>query len=97
MLGPGPPLPPRLTPPCSPTQPRVTPPTHRPQVGDRCSECDDDHVDILQDRPFSFAPFNPSVGHDNYNAPYVRPGGGRAALRLQHCSVCLASVGAHTA
>ena len=40
-------------------------------MGDRCSECDDDHIDILQDRPFSFAPFNPAADGDNHNAPYV--------------------------
>mgnify|MGYP001811057928 CR=1 FL=1 len=53
--------------------PSLTPPPslHAPQVGDRCGECEDDHIDLLQDRPLSFAPFNPQVEHDNYNAPYV--------------------------
>lgn len=41
------------------------------QVGDRCGECEDDHIDLLQDRPLTFAPFNPAVQNDNYNAPYV--------------------------
>jgi hypothetical protein len=27
-------------------------------VGDRCGECDDEHVDVLLDRPFSFAPYD---------------------------------------
>lgn len=40
------------------------------QVGDRCGECEDDHIDLLQDRPLTFAPFNPNGG-DNYYAPYV--------------------------
>jgi hypothetical protein len=27
------------------------------KVGDRCAECEDDHIDLLQDRPLTFAPF----------------------------------------
>lgn len=30
------------------------------KVRDRCSECPDDHIDVLMDRPFSYAPFDPS-------------------------------------
>ncbi|KAI8462327.1 MAG: hypothetical protein J3K34DRAFT_194117 [Monoraphidium minutum] len=41
------------------------------KVGDRCAECEDDHIDLLQDRPLTFAPFNPAREADNYNAPYA--------------------------
>ncbi|GBF96386.1 hypothetical protein Rsub_09185 [Raphidocelis subcapitata] len=40
------------------------------KVGDRCGECEDDHIDLLQDRPLTFAPFKPDGG-DNYHAPYA--------------------------
>jgi hypothetical protein len=43
-------------------------------VGDRCAECEDEHLDIFQDRPFSFAPYSPSlstsVSEDKW-APWV--------------------------
>lgn len=48
------------------------------QVGDRCSECPDDSIDILMDRPFSYAPFNPRRKADNTYAPYVN---GKDGLR----------------
>lgn len=41
------------------------------QVGDRCSECPDDQIDILQDRPFTWAPFDPKAKKDNPNAVFV--------------------------
>ena len=44
--------------------------TFKGVVADRCSECEDDHIDLLQDRPLSFAPFNPDWG-DNYNVGLV--------------------------
>ncbi|KAI8469932.1 MAG: hypothetical protein J3K34DRAFT_521733 [Monoraphidium minutum] len=28
------------------------------RVGDRCGECEDDHVDVLLDRPFAYAPYD---------------------------------------
>lgn len=65
----------RDTAPLSPT------PTRMPQVGDRCSECDDDHLDILQDRPFSFAPFNPASDNENYNAPYANAKDGLRGIK----------------
>lgn len=45
--------------------------TFKAKVGDRCGECEDDHIDLLQDRPLTFAPFNPDASNDNPNAPYV--------------------------
>ncbi|KAI8464817.1 MAG: hypothetical protein J3K34DRAFT_439029 [Monoraphidium minutum] len=50
------------------------------KVGDRCSECEDDHIDLLQDRPLSFAPFDPKVENNNYNAPYVNAKDGLRGL-----------------
>lgn len=41
------------------------------QVGDRCGECPDDSIDILQDRPLTYAPFNPANPDDNTWAPYA--------------------------
>lgn len=41
------------------------------QVGDRCTECEDDHIDVLMDRPLSFAPFDPKRRSENQWAPYV--------------------------
>lgn len=38
------------------------------QVADMCSECDDDHVDILADRPYTYAPvdkWNPLAAYYN--------------------------------
>jgi hypothetical protein len=40
-------------------------------VADRCSECPDDQIDILQDRPFSWAPFDPKAPKNNPNAIFV--------------------------
>lgn len=60
--------------------------THHPharisrQVGDRCSECEDDHIDVLQDRPFSFAPFDPKRKQDIW-APYVNAKDGLRGFR----------------
>ena len=48
--------------------------TFKGVVRDRCSECDDDHIDLLQDRPLCFAPYDPrsnaSVHMDKW-APWV--------------------------
>ena len=38
------------------------------RVGDRCGECPDDSIDVLQDRPYSYAPNDHG---DNPNAPIV--------------------------
>ena len=38
------------------------------RVVDACSECEDDHIDVLTDRPFSYAPvnkFNPKAKYYN--------------------------------
>lgn len=51
------------------------------KVGDRCAECEDDHVDILQDRPFSWAPFDPKHAADNTWAPYVNAKDGLRGFR----------------
>lgn len=51
------------------------------KVGDRCSECPDDHIDILQDRPFSWAPFDPSNRQNNQWAPYVNAKDGYRGFR----------------
>jgi len=43
------------------------------KVRDRCSECPDDHIDVLMDRPFSYAPFdpaNPASVREQRFAPY---------------------------
>jgi hypothetical protein len=50
-------------------------------VGDRCAECPDDHIDILQDRPFSWAPFDPSNSKNNQWAPYVNAKDGYRGFR----------------
>lgn len=42
--------------------------TFMARVSDRCGECSSDAVDVLQDRPFSYAPNIPA---DNPNAPRV--------------------------
>eukprot|EP00877_Chromochloris_zofingiensis_P011105 jgi/Chrzof1/6248/Cz17g17110.t1 len=41
------------------------------KVGDRCGECEDDHIDILMDRPVSYAPWSPSSPGENNHAQYV--------------------------
>jgi len=44
------------------------------KVRDRCSECPDDHIDVLMDRPFSYAPFdpnNPASVKEQRFAPYA--------------------------
>ncbi len=44
------------------------------RVADRCGECEDDHVDVLMDRPFAYAPYFPSSNGGtpgNPNAPIV--------------------------
>ncbi|KAF8072387.1 ttc4 [Scenedesmus sp. PABB004] len=51
------------------------------KVGDRCAECDDDHIDILQDRPFSWAPFDPKASGNNPFAPYVNAKDGLRGFR----------------
>lgn len=51
------------------------------KVGDRCSECEDDHIDLLQDRPLTFAPFDPRSEGNNYNAPYVNAKDGLRGFR----------------
>jgi hypothetical protein len=70
------------------------------QVGDRCSECEDDHIDILQERPFSWAPFDPKRGHDNYHAPYVNAKSGLRGFRdpaaMRSTGISPESVGAWT-
>ncbi len=40
------------------------------QVGDRCAECEDDHIDILQDRPFAWAPYAPGNTDERW-APWA--------------------------
>jgi hypothetical protein len=40
------------------------------QVGDRCAECEDDHIDILQDRPFAWAPYRPGNTDERW-APWA--------------------------
>lgn len=47
------------------------------QVGDRCGECEDDHIDILMDRPVSYAPWSPSSPGENNHAQYVNALPGR--------------------
>lgn len=73
-----------LPPPPFPPHPRPRTPLSYPapprQVGDRCAECEDDHIDLLQDRPLSFAPFNPAADNDNANAPYVNAKDGLRGL-----------------
>jgi hypothetical protein len=62
-------------------------------VGDRCGECEDEHIDLLLDRPLSFAPYDRSIpdGQDQARAqaaatrpgaaiPPVRPTNRRAPL-----------------
>jgi hypothetical protein len=70
------------------------------EVGDRCSECEDDHIDILQERPFSWAPFDPKRGHDNYHAPYVNAKSGLRGFRdpaaMRSTGISPESVGAWT-
>jgi hypothetical protein len=51
------------------------------QVADRCSECPDDQIDILQDRPFSWAPFDPKTPDNNPNAKYVNARDGLRGFR----------------
>lgn len=51
------------------------------KVGDRCSECPDDQIDILQDRPFSWAPFDPNSKGNNPYAPYVNAKDGLRGFR----------------
>jgi hypothetical protein len=51
------------------------------QVADRCSECPDDQIDILQDRPFSWAPFDPKKPDNNPNAKYVNARDGLRGFR----------------
>jgi hypothetical protein len=58
-------------------------PVSRRQVGDRCGECPDDHIDILQDRPFSWAPFDPNRKIDNQWAPFVNAKDGPRGFRDQ--------------
>lgn len=44
------------------------------KVRDRCGECPDDHIDVLMDRPFSYAPFdpnNPNSVREQRFAPYA--------------------------
>jgi hypothetical protein len=44
------------------------------KVRDRCAECPDDHIDVLMDRPFSYAPFdpnNPASVREQRFAPYA--------------------------
>ncbi len=41
------------------------------QVGDRCGECEDDHIDVLMDRPLSYAPWTPSKPKENEHAQHV--------------------------
>ena len=50
-------------------------------MGDRCSECPDDQIDILQDRPFSWAPFDPKSKSNNQWAPYVNAKDGLRGFR----------------
>jgi hypothetical protein len=41
------------------------------QVGDRCGECEDDHIDVLLDTPVSYAPYDPANPKENQHARYV--------------------------
>jgi hypothetical protein len=41
------------------------------QVGDRCGECEDEHIDVLLDRPFAYAPYSPDNAAENTNAKYA--------------------------
>ena len=41
------------------------------QVGDRCGECEDEHIDVLLDRPLAYAPYNPDNAAENTNAKYA--------------------------
>jgi hypothetical protein len=41
------------------------------KVGDRCAECEDDHIDVLLDRPLAYAPFDPRRAKEAQWAPYV--------------------------
>jgi hypothetical protein len=44
------------------------------RVRDRCAECPDDQIDVLMDRPFSYAPFdpnNPASVREQRFAPYA--------------------------
>ena len=46
------------------------------KVGDRCGECEDEHIDVLLDRPLAYAPYDPAAPRENANAVYAnsKPG-----------------------
>jgi hypothetical protein len=54
-------------------------------VGDRCGECEDEHLDVLLDRPFSFAPYDRANadGQDaaRAQAAELRPGTAAPPIR----------------
>jgi len=41
------------------------------KVADRCGECEDEHIDVLLDRPLSYAPYDPASPKENANAVYA--------------------------
>jgi hypothetical protein len=42
--------------------------TFKATVGDRCGECEDDHIDVLLDRPLAYAPWTPATPRENEHA-----------------------------
>lgn len=46
-------------------------------VGDRCGECDDDHIDVLLDRPLAYSPYNANNPTENSNATKVNAWSGK--------------------
>ena len=59
------------------------------KVGDRCAECEDDHVDALLDRPLAYAPYDaaradPDGQVTNLKAPLVRAHAKKLAVTWPH-------------